>query len=131
MRVLFAYLLLTAAPLLAHHSLAAEFDSSKPITLRGKVTKIEWMNPHVYVWIDAVDSGGKATNWRVESAAPNFLRGLGWTKGTVNPGDTLTIQAYISKDQPNLAKMDVAILPDGRRLTVGRPDEGREATPGR
>jgi hypothetical protein len=128
-RILFAWLLLAAAPLLAHHSLAAEFDSSKPITLRGKITKVEWMNPHVYVWIDVVDFAGKVTNWRVESAAPNYLRSLGWTKDTVKPGDSMTIQAYISKDQPNLAKMDVAILADGRRLTVGRPDDRREATP--
>ena len=122
MRAALAFLLLASAPLLAHHSLAAEFDSSRPVTLRGKITKVEWMNPHVYVWIDAVDSAGKVSNWRVESAAPNFLRELGWAKATVKPGDTLPIQGFISKDQPNLAKMDVVILPDGRRLMVGHPD---------
>jgi hypothetical protein len=118
-RILIALWLAAAAPLLAHHSFAAEFDGSKPVTLRGKITKVDWTNPHVYVWIDAVDSNGKVTNWMVESAAPNFLQRLGWAKLSVKAGDSLTIQGYASKDQPHLAKMDVVTLPDGRRLTVG------------
>src|SRR5579863_5354941 len=111
MRELCVVLLLAAAPVLAHHSFAAEFDSSKPVTLRGTITKVNWMNPHVYVWIDAADSSGQVTNWMIESAAPNFLIGLGWSKGSVKPGDVLTIQGYISKDQPRAAKMDIVILP--------------------
>lgn len=123
MRVLLASLLVAAAPVLAHHSLAAEFNSSKPIVLRGKITKVSWMNPHVYVWIDAVDDSGKVTNWMVESAAPNYLQELGWVKSTVKEGDTLTIYGFVSKDQPRLAKMDAVTVPDGRRLTVGHPGD--------
>lgn len=115
-----------AGPLTGHHSLAAEFDTSKPITLRGKVTKVSWMNPHVFLWIDAADSSGRITNWEVESAAPNYLQRLGWVKVSVKPGDTLVIQAWAAKDQANLAKMDEVTLPNGRHLTVGHPGDQTE-----
>lgn len=116
-----AALVLAAAPAIAHHSLAAEFDTSKPITLRGKITKVSWMNPHVFVWIDAADASGKIINWEVESAAPNFLERLGWAKVSLKAGDTVTIQAWIAKDQANLAKMDEITLPGGKHLMVGHP----------
>jgi hypothetical protein len=118
-----ALLLLPMTALDAHHSLAAEFDSSKPVVLHGKITKVEWMNPHVYLWIDAVDPGGRVTNWKIESVAPNYLQRLGWAKGSVKAGDTITIRAYAAKDQPLLAKMDEVTLPDGRHLTVGHADD--------
>lgn len=91
--------------------------------LHGKVTKIAWMNPHVFLWIDAEDSSGKITNWTVEGVAPNYLVRLGWTKQTVKAGDVLTIRAFRAKDQPNLAKTDTITLPDGRRITTGRADD--------
>ncbi len=116
-------MLVCAAPLLAHHSLASEFDTSKPITLRGKITMVSWMNPHVFVWIDAADGSGRVTNWEVESAAPNYLQHLGWGKESVKAGDTVTIRAWIAKDQANLAKMDEVTLPSGKHLTVGHPDD--------
>jgi hypothetical protein len=124
-RVLFAVLLPMAA-LEAHHSLAAEFDSSKAVTLQGTVTKVAWMNPHVYLWVDAADAGGRVTNWMVESAAPNYLQRLGWAKGSVQAGDVVTIHGYIAKDQPNLAKMDAITLRGGKRLTVGHADDRRQ-----
>lgn len=120
MRVML-WLILAGAPALAHHSLAAEFDASRPVTLRGTITKLSWMNPHVYVWIDAEGSDGKVTNWMIESAAPNYLLHLGWSRGAVSVGDLVTIQAYVSKDQSRLAKMELVTLPDGRRLNVGNP----------
>jgi hypothetical protein len=128
-RVTLAALLLSAAARLpAHHSLAAEFDSSKPVVLKGTVTKVDWMNPHVYIWVDAAEAGGRVTNWKVESAAPNYLQRLGWAKGSVKAGDVVTIQGYMAKDQPDysqsrLAKMEVVTLPDGRRLNVGHADD--------
>jgi Family of unknown function (DUF6152) len=119
-----ALLFLPAASLSAHHSAAAEFDSSKPVTLHGKVTKIAWMNPHVHFWVDVVDAKGNVTNWELESVAPNYLQRLGWTKESLKDGDTVTIQAFKAKDQPNLAKTDAVTLPDGRRVTTGRAVDG-------
>jgi uncharacterized protein DUF6152 len=120
---LIALLLLPAARLPAHHSLAAEFDTSKPVVLHGKVTKVAWMNPHVYIWVDVADAGGKVMNWAVESAAPHYLQRLGWTKQSLKAGDTVTIRAFMAKDQPNLAKTDAVTFPDGRRVTTGRADD--------
>ncbi len=94
-----AMLLFSAAPLLAHHSAAAEFDTSKPVVLKGKVTKVDWMNPHVFLWVDVVDAAGKVTNWEVESVAPNYLQTLGWYKQTLKAGDMVTIKAYRAKDR--------------------------------
>jgi hypothetical protein len=119
-----ALLLLPAAPLPAHHSAAAEFDTSKPVVLHGTVTKVAWMNPHVHIWVDVTDASGKTTNWDLESVAPNYLQRLGWTKQSLKAGDTVTIRAYRAKDQPNLAKTDTITLPDGRRITTGHADDG-------
>lgn len=107
------------ALLLAHHSLAAEFDSAKPVVLHGKVTQVAWTNPHVYLWMDVVGADGSITNWMLESAAPNFLQGLGWTKQSVKAGDTVTVRAFLAKDRANAAKTDSIDLPDGRHMTTG------------
>jgi hypothetical protein len=118
-----ALLLFPPALLLAHHSFAAEFDGSNPVVLHGKVTKVAWMNPHVYLWVDVADAGGNVTNWALESAAPIYLEHLGWTKHSLKAGDTVTIRAFIAKDEPKLAKTDAVTLPDGRRVTTGRVDD--------
>ncbi|HEY1759890.1 MAG TPA: DUF6152 family protein [Bryobacteraceae bacterium] len=124
-RLILAALLLFPATLLrAHHSAAAEFDSSKPVVLHGKVTKVAWMNPHVHFWVDVADASGKVTNWELESVAPNYLQRLGWTKQSLKAGDTVTVEAFRAKDQPNLAKTDVVTLPNGKRVTTGRADDG-------
>lgn len=123
-----ALLLFSPAMLLAHHSIAAEFDGSKPVILHGKVTKISWMNPHVYIWMDVADASGKTTNWTLESAAPNYLDSLGWSKQSLKAGDTVTIRAYVAKDQPNMAKSDTIDLPNGKRVTTGRADDASRNT---
>jgi hypothetical protein len=123
---LFALLLFPVALLHAHHSAAAEFDTSKPVTLRGKVTKVDWMNPHVFIWVDVPDASGAVTNWQVETVAPNYLRRLGWTKQSLKTGDMVTIQAFMAKDQPHLAKTDAVTLPGGRTVTTGRADDGAD-----
>jgi Family of unknown function (DUF6152) len=107
-----------------HHSIAAEFDTSRVVVLKGKVTRVEWMNPHVHFWVDAVDVGGKVTNWELESVAPNYLRRLGWTKGSLKVGDLVTVRAFAAKDDPHLAKTDSVTLPGGRVVTTGRVDDG-------
>ena len=120
-----ALLLCPPATLLAHHSAAAEFDTSRPVILQGKVTRVSWMNPHVHIWVDVVDATGKMTNWELESAAPNYLQRVGWTKQSLKAGDTVNIRAYVAKDQPNVAKTDVITLPDGRRVTTGRAADSK------
>jgi hypothetical protein len=118
-----ALLLASPFPLPAHHSAAAEFDASKPVVLNGRVTKVAWMNPHVHIWVDVADASGKVTSWDLESVAPNYLQRLGWSKQSLKAGDTVTIRAYMARDQPNLAKTDAVTLPDGRRVTTGRADD--------
>lgn len=124
-RIALALVVMAAVPppSQAHHSFAAEFDASKPVVLHGLVTKVAWMNPHVYIWVDVSDSAGTVTNWAVESAAPNYLMRLGWTKQSLKAGDTVTIWAFAAKDQAKLAKTDAVTLPDGRRVTTGHPDD--------
>ena len=117
-RFLFVALLCTRL-LSAHHSLAAEFDSSKPIVLHGKVTKMSWMNPHVFFWMDVANASGIVTNWTLECVAPNYLQRIGWTKQTLKAGDTVTVRAYIAKDQANMAKTERVTLPDGRIVSTG------------
>jgi hypothetical protein len=112
---LFALLLFPVALLHAHHSAAAEFDTSKPVTLRGKVTKVDWMNPHVFIWVDVPDASGAVTNWQVETVAPNYLRRLGWTKQSLKTGDIVTIQAFHGQRPAAFGK-------DGRRHAARRQD---------
>ena len=83
-------LLLAAAPLLAHHSFAAEYDSKKPVKLTGIVTKVEWMNPHVYFFIDVPDETGKIINWALEMGPPAGLQKSGWTRNSMKVGDEVT-----------------------------------------
>src|SRR5215813_4979252 len=92
-------LLLAAAPaLLAHHSFAAEYDAKKPVTLKGIVTKVEWMNPHVYFFIDVTDEAGKTENWALEMGPPNGLQKSGWTRNTMKVGDEVTVEGSMAKD---------------------------------
>jgi hypothetical protein len=124
-------LILIGAPAWAHHSFAAEFDSSAPVVLEGKVTKVEWMNPHVYICVDVADDQGRVTNWTVESVAPNYLMRLGWTRKTLRVGDMVVIRAFSAKGQTksqskgqtdvqkSYAKSDTITLPDGRSVTTG------------
>ncbi len=128
--VLASLLLLRALPLAAHHSIAAEFDSARPVVLHGKVTEVAWMNPHVYLRIDVADEAGKVTNWLLESAAPNYLQRLGWYKQSLKAGDVVTIRAFTAKDRANSAKTDAVTFPDGHTVTTGRiEDSSQPAAP--
>jgi uncharacterized protein DUF6152 len=90
--------LLAAAPLLAHHSFAAEYDAKKPIELKGVITKVDWMNPHVYFYIDVKDDSGKIDNWAFEMGPPRLLERGGWKKTTMKEGDEVIVSGTLAKD---------------------------------
>ena len=107
-----------AAPAVAHHSFAAEFDITRPVTLAGKVTKLEWTNPHAYVYVDVADATtGAVTNWEIEMGSPNGLTRLGWTRNLLKPGDGVTVDGYLGRNKPNLANArSVVMTATGRKL---------------
>jgi len=91
-------LILAGMPLLAHHSFAAEYDAKKPIKLKGIITKVDWMNPHVYFYIDVEDDKGNITNWAFEMGPPNGLQRAGWTRNTMKIGDEVIVDGSMAKD---------------------------------
>jgi len=113
-----AGLLVYLAPVDAHHSFAAEYDAAKPIKLTGKVTKVEWTNPHARFYIDVVDASGKVTNWNLELGSPNVLKRAGWNRTDLKEGDTVTIEGAQAKDGSHMANARTVDL-NGRHLFAG------------
>ena len=105
-------------PAWAHHSAAAEFDASKLLVLTGIVTKVEWTNPHVHIYLKVKPATGAAVDWYLEMASPNGMRGLGWLPSTMKRGDVITVEGYVAKDYPGFAKARRVKVADGRWLLV-------------
>jgi hypothetical protein len=119
-----ASLLLSAAPVFAHHAFAAEFDAKKPVKLRGTVTRMEWINPHAWIHIDVKDTDGKAIQWMIEAGTPNTLFRRGFTKDSLQPGTEILVDGYQSKDGSNRANGRDVTFPDGRKLFLGSSGTG-------
>jgi hypothetical protein len=117
-----AGILFASVPAHAHHAAAAVYDSKKPITFTGKVTKVEWANPHIYYYVDAPDKSGKVVNYAIEGGPPNILYRAGWRKDTLKPGDTITVEGFMAKDGSNHVNGRNVTLSDGKRIFAGSND---------
>jgi hypothetical protein len=108
---------LAAAPVMAHHSFAAEYDSKKPVTIKGIVTKVDWMNPHVYFYLDVKDEKGDITNWALEMGPPTLLQKAGWSRTTMKVGDEVIVQGILAKDGAKQANArSVTMAATGQKL---------------
>jgi hypothetical protein len=128
MRVKFGILLAAIAilaaslPAIAHHAFAAEYDADQPVTLKGKVTKFEWTNPHARFYID-VDEKGTVTTWNLELASPNVLKRNGWSIKSIQVGDLVSVEGSRAKDGSKMANAKVVTLANGQRVFSGLQGE--------
>ena len=106
----------------AHHSFAAEYDGNLPVTVSGTVAKIDWQNPHIYVYVDAKDDQGTVAQWKFEGYPPNMLVRQGWQRDiTLTPGTIVTVEGWAARSEPNAGAARWVTLADGRKLAAGPP----------
>ena len=111
-------LFLAVTPVSAHHSFAAEYDTTKPISLKGKFVKMDWVNPHSWVYFSVTDAEGKTAEWKAETPPPNGLYRAGWRKNMLKEGDEVTVQGYLAKDGDYIMWSQSVTFADGSRLTL-------------
>jgi hypothetical protein len=114
-----SFLFSVPARVSAHHGFSVEFDKDSPLTLSGTVTKMEFMNPHIYFYVDVKGKDGKMVNWAFEGGPPNVIYRQGWRKDTLKPGDVVTVKGFRAKDGSHLAACSSVKLPDGREVSAG------------
>jgi hypothetical protein len=112
-------LVLAVAPIWAHHSNAAQFDAQKRTTIKGEVTKIEWTNPHAYIYVSVKDASGKAVTWSLEGFPPNTLLRTGWSQKDLKKGDTVSVEGCLARDGSSIMLAREVTLGDGRKLYWG------------
>ena len=106
-----------AAPVVAHHSFAVEYDANKPVEGTGVVTKVEWTNPHMRVYVDVVDAKGVVTNWNLELGSPNSVLRRGWTRSDIKPGDKISFKGFGGRSVLARSVADSITLADGRSFS--------------
>ena len=117
---------LWTAPTLAHHSFAAQYDVTKPVEMKGTVTKVEWTNPHARLYIDVKNDKGETINWNFEIASPNILVRNGWKQNSVNVGDRITVSGYLARKGERMAIAGAVADANGKAIFASTPtDSGR------
>ena len=119
-----AVVVLGAPQVRAHHSFAAEYDSKKPVTLTGSVTKVEWLNPHVRFYADVKDETGTVHNWEFELGSGTSLVRQGWTRTSLKPTDVIKVDGYLARDGSRLVNAVSVSTADGKKLFAGSSFEG-------
>ena len=117
---------LAAVPAVAHHSFAAEYDRNKQVNLTGTVTKVDWMNPHMYFYIDVKEANGSVTSWGLENGNLSGLMRRGWRKDSLKIGDVVTVEGFLAKDGTHIANARSVKLSDGRKMFSGQFGEENE-----
>jgi hypothetical protein len=119
LRILASLLCIFAPPALAHHSFAADYDVSKPVSLLGKITKFEWMNPHAHLYLEVKNDSGEIADWSFELGSPNALIRAGWTKNSLKIGDEVIVKGCRSKDFANQGNATSILSRDGKTVLSG------------
>jgi uncharacterized protein DUF6152 len=123
-------LLLGVTPLLAHHSFAAEYDNTKRVTLQGKFTKMDWVNPHSWIHMEAINPAtGKMETWDIETGPPNTLYRNGWRKDAIKAGEEIMVTGALAKNGSNTVNAQSVRTPDGRTLLAGSSEGNSAGTP--